>query len=803
MKAPIILLFILFLGPLSLRAQDQCKLTITGQVLDESKNPLPGATVFITELNLGKVTDLNGYYTYSDLCGGEYIFEVKFLGYKTQQIKLTLRKSERLETILKVEDKLLLEVVISDHREPVGKATNFGALSGKALEELRGKSLGESLQSITGVNTIQSGPAIFKPVIHGVHSQRILILNNGVRQEGQQWGAEHAPEIDPFIASNLVVVKDAGAMKYGTDALGGVVIVSPMELPTEQKIGGQLQMVGNSNGKAGVISGMLEGGLANHQGWGWRVQGTAKKSGDLHAPDYNLTNTGYEELNYSASTGYHKGEGGFEFYYSHFNTTIGILRGSVVGSSEDLVIALEQEPPQNTQPFTYRIGEPRQSVSHDLLKLTSHIRKGENLFNMQYALQINDRREFDVRRGSLAEVPALGYKLYTHTVDLEWEKTRDNSYTRSIGINGMLQDNNKIDGTQNIPFIPNFVSYSTGLFYIEKYSRNKWDWEMGARYDFKFYDIVGFDFRNELYRSKLNFNNASVTLAGTFKINGTSSFTTSLGSSWRPPSVSELYSLGTHQSAAAIEYGLMLDKVTNEVLDPGDLNLKVEQAIKWVSTYRIQKEKLKVEVSGYLNYIFNYIYLQPKGVTKNTRGVFPYFRYTQTDASFLGADLSMSYSITKTVELQTKISLLRAADVTNNDYLIFIPSNRYEAAVRYGLPSIKSWLSPYLEVRGKYVSKQNRAPRVVPLRDIIDAKEQGVDLFENDYRNFDFVDSPEGYFLTSLSAGIAKSIRESKMDVRFSVDNLTNTSYREYSNRLRYYADDIGRNFSLALKYSF
>ena len=786
-----------------LMAQDQCKLKVTGQVLDESNDPLPGATVFITELNLGKVTDQDGNYTYSDLCGGEYIFEVKYLGYKTQQIKLTLRKSEHLETILKVEDNLLSEVVISDHREPVGKATNYGALSGKALDERSGKSLGEALQSITGVNTIQSGPAIFKPVIHGVHSQRILILNNGVRQEGQQWGAEHAPEIDPFIASNLVVVKDAGALKYGTDALGGVVIVSPMELPTDQRTGGQLQMIGSSNGKSGIVSGMLEGSLNNLKGWGWRVQGTAKKSGDLHAPEYNLSNTGYRELNYSASAGYHKGDLGFEFYYSHFNTAIGILRGSVVGSSEDLVTALEQEPPQNTQSFTYRIGEPRQSVSHDLFKLTSHIRKGDDLFNMQYALQVNNRKEFDVRRGSLAEVPALGYKLYTHTVDLEWEKSRKRSYTRSIGINGMLQDNNKIDGTQNIPFIPNFVSYSAGLFYIEKYSRKKWDIEIGARYDFKFYDIVGFDFRNELFRSKLNFSNVSATFAGTLKINPISSLTSSLGSSWRPPSVSELYSLGTHQSAAAIEYGLMLDKVTNEVKDPTDLNLKVEQAIKWVSTYRIQKEKLNVEISGYLNYIFNYIYLQPKGVTKNTRGVFPYFRYTQTDASFLGADMSLNYSLARPLELLTKISLIRASDVTNNDFLIFIPSNRYEVALRYGIPSIKSWSNPYFEIRGKYVSKQYRAPRVVPLQAIIDAKEQGVDILENDYRNFDFVDSPDGYFLTSFSTGISKSIKDSKMDFRFSIDNLTNTSYREYSNRMRYYADDIGRNLSLALKYSF
>ncbi len=803
MKNSCILTVILLLHSLSSAGQDNCKLSVTGKVLDETKKPLPGATIFITELNLGKVTDQNGAFDFTDLCGGDYLFEIKFLGYQTQQIKLTLMKSEKVETVMSLEDRVLSEVVVSDHRDPVNKTANYGTLSGKSLEEVRGKSLGESLRGITGVNTIQSGPAIFKPVIHGVHSQRVLILNNGVRQEGQQWGAEHAPEIDPFIASNLVVVKDAGAIKYGTDALGGVVIVSPAELPTDQPLGGQVNIIGSSNGRAGILSGLLEGGISKHEGWGWRIQGTAKKSGDLHTPDYNLSNTGFQELNYSASTGYHKGGRGFEVFYSHFNTTIGILRGSVVGSSEDLVTAIEQEPPQDTQSFTYKINEPRQEVKHDLLKVTSHVRKGSNLFNIQYAFQLNNRKEFDLRRGALAQVPALGYKLFTHTVDLEWEKSETKSHTRSVGMNVMLQDNNKIDGTQNIPFIPNFMNYSAGLFWIEKFSRDKWDWEMGARYDLKYYDIVGFDFRNELYRSKLNFNNASGTLAGTLKINSISSFTSSLGSSWRPPSVSELYSLGTHQSAAAIEYGLLLDKVTNEVIEPSQIDLNVEQALKWVSTYRLQKGKWNAEISGYLNYIFNYIYLRPVGVTKNTRGVFPYFRYTQTDASFLGADLSLDYSLSRKIKLNSRISLLRASDENNHDYLIFIPSSRYEISMRYNTPSIQSWSSLYVEVRFKYISKQNRAPRVVSMREIIDAKEQGIDLFENDTRNFDFVDSPSGYFLASFSAGISRPIHNSKLDIRILVDNLTNTAYREYSNRMRYYADDIGRNISLALKYSF
>lgn len=802
MKSIIIFIAVL-ICPQLLYGQDNCKLSVTGRVLDEANNPLPGATVYILALNIGEVTNQEGDFSFNGLCSGDYIFEIKFLGYRTQQIKLDLIKSERIVTIMAEEDHLLSEVIISDHVDPVGNASNYGALSGKSLEELRGKSLGESLQGITGVNTIQSGPAIFKPVIHGVHSQRILILNNGIRQEGQQWGAEHAPEIDPFIASNIVVIKDAGAIKYGTDALGGVVIVSPAELPSDQKLGGQINIIGATNGRAGTISGLLEGGIAKHQGWGWRVQGTAKRSGDLHAPDYNLSNTGFKELNYSASTGYHKGAKGIEVFYSHFNTTIGILRGSVVGSTEDLALALEEEPPQNTQPFTYQINQPRQEVKHDLIKLTSHMRQGKNLYNLQYGLQINNRLEYDVRRGNLNELPALGYKLFSHTLDAEWEFTKDQSHKRSLGVNGMMQDNNKIDGTQTLPFIPNFNNYSAGLFWIEKISKVKWDWEVGARYDWRYYSIVGFDFRNQLYRSKFHFNNVSATAAVTYKINASSSFTSNLGSSWRPPNVAELYSLGTHQSAAAIEYGLLLDEITNEVRSPDEVDFQAEQAIKWVNTYRIEKSKWNAEISGYVNYIFNYIYLKPRGVTQSTRGIFPYFRYTQTDASFIGADFSLNYSLTRNLKLNTRISLLRATDETNHDFLIFIPSNRFEISLRYDAPSLSSLVNPYVEARLKYVAKQMRAPRVVPIRDILDAKEQGVDLFETDNRNFDFIEAPDGYVWASFSTGISMPIKKSRLDFRISIDNLTNHAYREYTNRMRYYADEIGRNLSFALKFSF
>src|SRR6201996_676176 len=132
-------------------------------------------------------------------------------------------------------------------------------LGGKALQEIRGLSLGESLKGIAGVNSLQTGPSISKPVIHGVYSNRILILNNGVRQEGQNWGNDHAPEIDPFIATKLTVIKGPASIRYGSDAIGGVILVEPKALPASPGLGGKVDVVGMSNGQAGAASGMLEG----------------------------------------------------------------------------------------------------------------------------------------------------------------------------------------------------------------------------------------------------------------------------------------------------------------------------------------------------------------------------------------------------------------------------------------------------------------------------------------------------------------------------------------------------------------
>ena len=793
---------IVLLLPLNGMAQSDCSITISGNVLDaESKEALPSANVFVTELNKGTVADSNGKFSIHSLCAGSYTLVCSFVGYKSVSIRITVTKNTSKDFSLVNESTQLNEVVVQEKLANTESVQNFVVLNEKQLAESAGKTLGESLKEIPGVNSIQSGPGIFKPVIHGVHSQRVLILNHGIRQEGQQWGAEHAPEIDPFIASNVVVIKDASAIKYGTDALGGVVVVNPPDLPEKNGMSGSVNAIAQSNGRSGTISGMLEGGIANHNGWGWRVQGTAKRAGDFKTPTYHLTNTGIKELDFSAATGYHAKTYGVEIFFSHFQTQLGILKGTSIGNLDDLIAAMEREPPQYTSGFSYKISEPRQEVSHNLIKLNGHLQTKKGEWRLQYGFQNNNRKEFDIRIGAaLSKIPAIDLQLNTHTLETEYEITNSKNTTLCFGASGMYQDNNNVPGTQRIPFIPNFTNLSGGAFVISKLHIQKWTVDFGARYDYRSYSVIGYDFKNTLYKDNLIFKNPSATAGATLQLDKKQSLSINLSSAWRPPHVAELYSLGTHQSAAAIEYGLLLNDSTNEVMSIKDVPFKIEQALKWVNTYHYQVERFQFEATAYVNYIFNYIYLRPTGITQNIRGTYPYFRYTQTDASFLGLDFSGSWQVSSRIKFSPKMSLLRATDERNHDYLVFIPSNRLEAALRFEEPIRYDLKNFFIETKIKYTAQQHRAPRVVTVREIKEAHEQGIDPFANNSSNFDFMAAPAGYYLWNLSTGFSVNKNKVRYDFRVAAENILNSTYREYTNRFRYYANDIGSNFIISLK---
>jgi iron complex outermembrane recepter protein len=786
-------------------AQAPCVLDFRGSVMTMSGEPLPGATILLKNVRLGKVTDAEGRFHFQDLCVGRYDVVVQFLGYQDQSFEINLDKNAERVINLEVETRSLDEIVVADKRENADHAQNLSVMNERQLSEAAGKSLGETLKGISGVSTVQTGPGIFKPVIHGVHSQRVLILNHGIRQEGQQWGAEHAPEIDPFVASELIVIKDASAIKYGSDALGGVVIVNPPHLPELRQLGGSLNLIGQSNGRSGTISGMLEGGMEGVKGLGWRVQGTTKMAGDFSSPDYLLANTGVRELNFSAATGYHGRRFGGEIFYSHFQTHIGILKGTAVSNMDDLVNAIgRDEPLYTTNDFTYTISQPGQRARHDLVKFNGHLATERGGWNFQYGYQNNGRQEFDIRSlGISSTTPAMDLRLSTHSAEIEWESTKNDRRILSAGTNTLLQDNENIPGTQRIPFIPNYVSFSGGPFVVGKVLTGNWTLDAGVRYDYRHSKVAGRNYLNELYHATLNFANASATAGGSYAIDANQSFSVNVSTAWRPPHVVELYSFGTHQSAASKEYGLLLNDSTNEILTLQEKAVNVEQALKFVASYRLAKPRFEWEMTAYSNLIFNYIYLKPTGITRDLRGAGLYFRYTQTDALFLGADLAATWKPAPRWRVMPKVTYLRASDYRNKDYLVFVPSNRAEIAVRYELPKAAAKRDFYAETSLRFVAMQARAPRVITPAEMKEAIDSDINLFEEDPSNFDFMAAPDGYLLLNIAAGYSMPAGKGRCDFRLSADNLLNTKYREYTNRLKYFADDIGRNVSLSLKYIF
>ena len=231
-----------------------------------------------------------------------------------------------------------------------------------------------------------------------MHSNRLLIINNGIRQEGQQWGTDHAPEIDPFIANNISVLKGAASARYGSDAIAGVIVVDADPLPANNKLGGLFYALGNTNGRAGGISGQMEGAINRKQiNYAWRIQGTLKKGGNYAAPAYYLKNTGYEEADYSITWGIKHHIADLKAYYSQYAAKNGIFEGAHAGNLTDLYAAFNRPVPTAPSYFSYAIDRSYQQLNHQIAKLsiTKHLPDNASL-EATYSFQTDKRYEYDL-----------------------------------------------------------------------------------------------------------------------------------------------------------------------------------------------------------------------------------------------------------------------------------------------------------------------------------------------------------------------------------------------------------------------
>ncbi|MFM7903014.1 MAG: TonB-dependent receptor plug domain-containing protein, partial [Bacteroidota bacterium] len=377
--------------------QAQCNILVSGIVKDaDTGEPLPYSSIAVKGKSGGTITGYDGRFKLAGLCQGEVRLVVSHLACEKTDVVLTVSVDTSIIVELPHKHNELNEVLIVKSKMDDMPLLSSETISGDQMALNSGKSLAEGLSIINGVTILKSGSTVSKPVVHGLSGNRLLILNNGIRLEGQQWGSEHAPEIDPFIAKRLTVIKGSGSVRFGPDAIGGVILVEPASLPQGTGMGAEANLVGASSNREGAISSMIQYSPEKLSAFAFRLQGTLKQGGDVRTPEYFLKNTGFREKNFSWSAGWNELDFGVTGFYSQFNSEIGIFTGSHIGNLTDLELAFELDEPLEQRPFSYEIERPSQKVSHELFKATAWSSVGASgKLTLNLARQYNLREEYD------------------------------------------------------------------------------------------------------------------------------------------------------------------------------------------------------------------------------------------------------------------------------------------------------------------------------------------------------------------------------------------------------------------------
>ncbi len=745
--------------------------TLRGTVRDETGAPLAGVQVVVPVLARGVVTDAEGRYRLENLPADSVAVEVRYVGFETvrRTVWLEAGREHVLDLALRPDRVMLEEVVVteSEVRQLSARTQSASVLTPRELAQMRGQTLGETLDGLPGMATLSTGPSIAKPVMRGLHSERVVVFNAGVPQEGQQWGGEHAPEIDPFTPARIELVRGVAGVEYGVGAIGGVIRIEPRELPETPGVGGEVQVNAFSNNRQGAASALVEGATARVRGLGWRVQGSLRRAGDARAPAYGLVNTGFFERNGLVALGLHRSRFGIDVQASQFKTTLGIFKGAHIGNAEDLRRVFENGEPFVKGPFSYHIEAPRQEITHSLLSVRTHLRtRAGDRLDVDYGFQRNRRQEFDThyRGQTLAEGRlAFDLTLVSHTFDVRLQHRPVGPFVGSVGLSGMNQSNANGEAGQ---LIPNFRALTGGVYAREAYVRGPLTLEAGARYDYRRLQAYPRE-EGRFVRTVTTYGAFTAAFGALWRFAPAWSVAANVGTAWRPPSVNELYSFGVHHGTAQFEVG-----------DPG---LRRERSLGLDATVRHESRHVRFEASAFATGFDGYLYLFPDTVLVTTfRGAFPRYQHLQADARLHGVDGQIEVRPLRWLSLQVTAGLVRADDLERDVPLYGMPSDRASLAATGQLPRLGAFREGALTAEARFVRQQNRVP-------------EGAD----------FAPPPPGYRLFDLSLSGLLHVAGTPVTVSAGVENVLDTAYRDYLSRFRYFADNPGRSVTVRLRIPF
>jgi iron complex outermembrane receptor protein len=774
--------------------------TLTGKVFDKATGKiLPGASVYLPEIKKGTLTNKEGIFTIN-IEQGSHVLEISYVGYATDVENIKLQNNLEQNFYL---NSSVLEVgnviVTSFLRATSTRRTPTPVTIIKKDELFRGVSsnLIDALSKVPGVSQISTGPAISKPVIRGLGYNRVVVMHDGIRQEGQQWGDEHGIEIDEYNVSRTEVLKVPASLIYGSDALAGVINIISNVPVSEGVIKGNVfsnyqsnnRMMGNHFDLAG-----------NKKGFIWGINYSAKNAGDYkNKYDGNVFNSRFLERNGGGYIGIEKNWGYSQLSFSNFYQNLGVVEGDrdadgrfvmmkdVGGIAEEVIVDAAEE-----KRFTPRA--PMQKIQHTKYTLDNNIKIGNDRLKATFGLQQNQRMEF----GNVLDLDEkeLFFDLKTFNYAVQYLQAEKNNWKNTFGVNGMRQTNTN-RGEEAL--VPDYTSFDIGAFYYTQKRTDKTSWSGGLRYDQKYMNYIDpaqfvcppgmacialYDPKE----SNKQFNNISGAIGVAHDLSDRVTLKFNIARGFRAPNMAELASYGAHEGTNRFEYGNSLLK--------SEKSLQFDAAVEW------SNEHMSIAGNVFYNTVKDYIFYQKlTAVGGGDSIIMDYahsvdgdelyaFAFRQKDAHLYGAEFNIDIHPHPLdwLHVENSVSLIRGQFKDAIDGSKNLP----------GIPSAR-WLS---EIRIE-LFKKSKAIR----NSFINVQLDNMFAQNNPFTGYNTETQTPAYSLLNLGYSTQIQYRNKTLfSISLVGQNITDVAYQHHLNRLKYGpmndatgrmgVFNMGRNFS-------
>ncbi len=717
---------------------------LSGIVTDSTGLPLSDARVSIAEAKRYTTTNTEGRYEFAGLANGTYTVSYALVGFGPQLRKVVVFDQNVIQDVtLKpslIELPELQVTATPNETSSLESPQPVSVLSGEELHAAQSSSLGATLDGMTGVHNYSTGVGIGKPVIRGLTSNRVLVLDDGQRLETQQWGDEHGPNVETANAERVEVIRGPASVLYGSDALGGVINVVQAPLPSalgEKAYGGATIGLGyNSNNVQPDASLLVEGASGR---WGFRGTAAGRTSSDLQTPGYTLWNSGNKAIGGSASAGYTAPWGTMSATWTQLNNSIQIT----------------EEDPADT---------PRQRVISGRGRVEGQFPVGTSHIDALLTYERNKRSEYET---ATTDEVATGLYSQTLLTDVKLHKTVSSKVAGAAGVTALTNWFQKY-GEETL--IPENRSTSAGAYGFVQSDLGAWHLSGGLRFDYRHLDVdadsvLGNPAGVQTWTSIVG------NLGVLYRASQPIALVLNIGSGYRAPSAYDLYANGVHEGSLAFDRGN--PDLTNEQ------SLNTDLALRW------QSNSLAFEIGGFVNLISNFIYSVPLPGEVDSASGFQVYQSAQGNATLTGFEASAKWHPYRFLHLQGTADYVWGQNRSLDQPLPNMPPFRVTWSVQVEAKGSKVFAAPYALFSGEVNAQQTRL------------NPDEAAFFASTFDGAGF--TPMSYALLNLGAGV--SIAGTSTPVHFDVTlrNLLDTPYSPVLSRNNTVAPMPGMGRSLLI----